>query len=195
MAKKTITALLVMILLVLVLIAIATKQFAKPEQKLVGKPIEAKTPRAQEPIRDKTPKAEETPLVKPGVKAELVYPSQANFWVNELRVAETYGENNFIPLRQSSVKTFAGSFGPYPEAPKNLKTVLCAELYKIPAAPSCETVETIYRQNYVSFAKGYVYDEYIGGMAAKDYIAYYDVYLGETRVASSNRAVIRTVKG
>ena len=57
----------------------------------------------------------------------------------------------------------------------------------------CETVPTIFRNGEVSFARGYQFDEFIGGLAAKDYIAYFKVYAGDTVVAASNEAVIRTV--
>ncbi len=108
----------------------------------------------------------------------------------------TYEEGlNFIPIKDDQLKTFAGSFGPYFEdVTPYLKVVLCAQLYKVTAAPACEIVPLVYKEKYVSFARGYQSDEYIGGFAAKDYVAWYDVYVASTLVATSNRAVIRTVK-
>lgn len=158
------------------------------------------TPRAPDRIiMPPTPKAEEAEeSPQAGIPAEIIYPQEVNFWVNAIRVPDTtaYQEGlNYIPVKKNDIKTFAGSFGPYPIDPtQHIKVVLCAEFSNMPAAPACETVPVMYRENWVSFARGYQYDEYIGAMAAKDYTAYYDVYIGNTRVASSNKAVIRTIK-
>ncbi len=202
MAKTLlITAALIVIIVLLVIIA------AKPPTittEPVGKPIQmqptpaAPTPKAPEPAIEKpTPRAPEIEPTPPGIEISKVYPQEVNFWVNEIRVPETidYYGAKFIPIKESQLKTFAGSFGPYFEDPTPyIKVILCSEFYKVQAAPACEMVQLIYRDNYVSFAKGYQFDEYIGGMAAKDYLAYYDVYVGETPVAHSNKAVIRTIK-
>lgn len=139
------------------------------------------TPRAPEPL-------------PPGTTQSL-FPQEVHFWVNDVRVPAHQSESSYIPIKQSSLKTFAGSFGPYEQQPQDLRVVLCAELTRTPAAPACEVVPTIYRERYLSFARGYQYDEYIGGFAAKDYTAYYTVYSGETPVGHSNRAIIRTVHG
>jgi len=91
---------------------------------------------------------------------------------------------------------FAGSFGPYQIDPRpSIKVQLCAENYNVPQpSPNCQPVELTYSQGTVAFAVGLKYDEYIGGMAAKDYLAYYVVYSGDAKVAESEKAVIRTVK-
>lgn len=198
MKSKLIPILMVAIIGILLYIAVQ-----QPEAQTKPTPItqtpQAPTPKAPEiPRGEPTPKAPELPqATEPGVPAQLAFPETVNFWVNEIKVPETtaYVEGfNYIPLRKSDLKTFAGNFGQYPTDPtQNLKVVLCAEFYKVQAAPACETVPIIYKDGYVTFAKGYQFDEYIGAMAAKDYIAYYDVYAGQTKVASSNKAVIRTV--
>ena len=204
MAKTIIIGTLMVIIIGLLLyiavkpaptVTIPTEQPQQPSYVDRGPP----TPKAPEPTREPpTPRAEEAEPQPGGVPVELVYPTEVNFYVNELLIPETtaYEEGlGYIPIKESNVKTFAGSFGPYPADPTpHLQVILCSEFYKVAAAPACEKVNTIYRGGYVSFAKGYQYDEYIGAMAAKDYIAYYDVFLGETKVASSNRAVIRTIR-
>ncbi len=195
-----ITAALAIIIVLLLIIAV------KEPSTITTTP--APPPPAQQELTPRAPVSQpETPTQKapepapplaPGVQAEKVYPQETSFWVNEIRVPEstTYQEGlNFIPIKDDQLKTFAGSFGPYFEdVTPYLKVVLCAELYKVTAAPACEIVPIIYKERYVSFAKGYQFDEYIGGFAAKDYIAWYDVYVANTLVATSNRAVIRTVK-
>ena len=198
MAKTLfITALLIVIIGLLIYMAARQKTvITTPEPKPVETP-QAPTPKALEPERGTpTPKAPEEVLPKAGVEIEKVVPQEVNFWVNNIKVppSTTYKEGlNFIPIKQSNLKTFAGSFGPYFEDPTpHLKVMLCAEFYKIQAAPACEIVPFLFRDRYASFAKGYQYDEYIGGMAAKDYVAYYDVYVGTTPIAHSNKAVIRT---
>jgi hypothetical protein len=204
MAKTfVISTLLIIIIVILIIIAVQqpTTIVTKPVPQFQEPPQEDLTPRAPV-IQPETPtqKAPEpAPPLAPGVKAEKIYPAEINFWVNEIRVppSTTYQEGlNFIPIKDDQLKTFAGSFGPYFEDPTPyIHVILCAELYKVQAAPACEIVPIIYRNGFVSFARGYQFDEYIGGQAAKDYIAYYGIFLADTRLGESNRAVIRTVKG
>ena len=132
----------------------------------------------------------------PNTQFQDYYPGEVYFWVNDLLVpqATLYNGSKFIAIRTDQIRTFAGSFGPYYDNPtEHLTIVLCAELTKATAAPACERVESIYRENYVSFAKGYGEGEYIGGRVYKDYTAYYNVFADQTQVAASNKAVVRTV--
>lgn len=186
------------VIIIGLLLVIALKQ---PEMQTtpVQQPIQIErgepTPTAPEPDRGTpTPKAEETTPPPAGTPIEQIYPSEVNFYVNEVQIPQSMSYQEFIPIKQSKLKTFAGSFGPYTTQPTAIKAVLCSEFYKIQAAPACESVPTIFRNGYVSFAKGYQYDEYIGAMAAKDYVAYYNVYSGNTPIATSPKAIIRTVK-
>jgi hypothetical protein len=196
-----ITTLLIVIIVILTIIAVRqpTTIITTPSQKEILEQREL-TPRAPviQPELPTQKAPEPAPPLSPGVQAEKIYPRETTFWVNEIRVPEstTYEEGlNFIPIKEDKLKTFAGSFGPYFEdVTPYLKVVLCSELYKVTAAPSCEIVPIVQQGNQVSFARGYQFDEYIGGNAAKDYIAWYDVYVANTLVATSNRAVIRTVK-
>lgn len=165
---------------------------------IIVKPVQPQTPKAQPIVPKVTPPQIEEPALPPGPSMEEIYPSETNFWVNTIRVpaTTTYDEGyNFIPVKQDDIKTFAGSFGPYFDDPsQHITVILCAELSKVQAAPACQRVQTIYRDNYLSFAVGFQFDEYIGGMAAKDYIAYYVVSVGNEVIARSNTAVIRTVR-
>jgi hypothetical protein len=192
-----ITAALILIIALLVIIAVNQQTVVTIPQEPIK--IEQPTPRAEEPpLGTPTPREEDVYQELPGVEIEKVYPGEAHFWVNEIKVPEgqsTYNGYNFIPIKEDKLKTYAGTFGPYKEDPtKYIHVVLCAEMYRVNAAPACEIVPITYNDRYVSFAKGYQYDEYIGGLAAKDYSAYYDVYVGDIAVAHSNKAVIRTVK-
>ena len=124
------------------------------------------------------------------------YPDEVYFWVNDLLIPQVtlYNGSKFIAIRTDQIRTFAGSFGPYYDDPTaHITITLCAELTKAVAAPACERVEPIYRENYVSFAKGYDEGEFIGGRVYKDYTAYYNVFADQTQVAASNKAVVRTV--
>jgi len=202
MAKTLVIAgALVLIVVLLIIIALKLPQPIQttpvPEAKEVV--IEQPTPKAKVPERgEPTPREQEVRPPPEGVEISKVYPNEVHFWVNKIRVPETTTYEagyNFIPLKEDNLKTFAGTFGPYSEDPiPYIRVSLCSEMYKVGGAPTCETVPLTYRDRYVSFAKGYQFDEYIGGVAVKDYIAYYDVYAGETSVAHSNVAVIRTVK-
>lgn len=192
MTNVVIIVLLLVILGVLLILAIQTPP-------LQTTPIEQPTPKApwleQEIIIEETqttPKAPE-PTQPEGVPIEKVYAQTVQFFVNNIRVGlvNTY---DYIPLKKSQVKTFAGSFGPYSQDPTQyIRVELCAELVDFPAKPACEVVPVIFREGYVSFARGYKYDEYIGAQAAKDYTAYYTVYVGDTVVANGPKARIRTV--
>jgi hypothetical protein len=205
MAKKSkITKLLTGIILTIIIV-LATlfvvfifteKQttYTTPEQPIIEQP----TPIApQEQRGTPTPKAPEIKPTTPGIPIELK-PQETTFWVNQIQVPPytTYEEGlNYIPIKQSQLKTFAGSIGPYQTDPtQQVKIILCAQLSTAMAAPACENVPIIFKENYVSFARGYQDDEFIGGMAAKDYTAYYEVYAGNKPIAISNKAVIRTVR-
>ena len=190
---------LIIVLLLIIAIKPPTTIVTTPQTQVALQPQVQEKPTArytEEPRGQPSPKEETPPPA--GVPAEVVYPKETIFWVNEIRAPDTeayVGGVNFIPIKEDRLKTFAGSFGPYYEDPiPYVHVILCAEFYKVKAAPSCEIVPLIYRDNYVSFAKGYQFDEYIGGMAAKDYIAYFNVYYGDEIIGYSNRAVIRTIK-
>ncbi len=198
MKKILLTGILALIAILLLIIAVKEPIQTTPTQPIITQP-ETPTPRLEIPKVEEmppTPKAEE-PL-PPGVPIQKVQPRDIQFWVNNIQVAPTtdYYGGAFIRLEDDDIKTFAGSFGPYFEDPlPYLYVELCSELYKVGGAPSCEPVPLLYKGGYVSFARGYKFDEYIGGNAAKDYIAYYTVYSGPTEIAHSNVGVIRTVKG
>jgi len=164
-----------------------------PDQPVVYPEIVEKvTPEVPEA---KTPKAEEVVNIAPEFK-DLV-PSETRFFVNEIEVPPfSSSYYNYIPLKEHDLKSFAGSFGPYSKNPiPYINVKLCAENYKVSnPAPVCQPVELIFRQGMVSFAVGLQYDEYIGGMAAKDYLAYYTITSGDANAGESNKAVIRTVK-
>lgn len=200
MAKTTIiTILLIVAIVLLVYIAV------RPQTTIITTPVPP-TPIVVQPVTPRapqievgviTPKAPVTKQPAAGIEIEKVLPQQVEFYVNDIRVpgTTTYEAGlNFIPVKKNNIKTFAGSFGPYFEDPTpHMKVVLCAEYYKIEVAPACEVVPLSYQGRYVTFARGYTFDEYIGGMAAKDYAAYYTIYAGEAPVGYSNKAIIRTV--
>lgn len=157
------------------------------------------SPRAPDetPLEQPTPRAPEVTPKPSGIPAESVFPQEINFWVNNIFVPfnSDFEGGRFIRIEDDDIKTFAGSFGRYEEDPRaHLRVELCAELSKGVGAVSCENIALVFRDRYVSFAKGYQFDEYIGGSAAKDYYAFYTVYVGDIKVAESNHAVIRTVK-
>jgi hypothetical protein len=197
MAKASMTNVVIIVLLLVILGVLLILAIQTPP--LQTTPIEQPTPKApwleQEIIIEETqttPKAPE-PTQPEGVPIEKVYAQTVQFFVNNIRVGlvNTY---DYIPLKKSQVKTFAGSFGPYSQDPTQyIRVELCAELVDFPAKPACEVVPVIFREGYVSFARGYKYDEYIGAQAAKDYTAYYTVYVGDTVVANGPKARIRTV--
>ncbi|PIN74732.1 hypothetical protein COV18_05930 [Candidatus Woesearchaeota archaeon CG10_big_fil_rev_8_21_14_0_10_37_12] len=223
MGKKILIALVCLVIIVILLLlalqypviqqtkTVQTTPQQYPEQQemveqeqLLELPTELEIPTPRSPALETrpaaTPKAPEPELSPTGVSIDKVFPQTVQFWVNTIKVPDTTGATeytyNYIPVQARELKTFAGSFGPYAEDPiEHIIILLCAELTKITAAPSCQPVNIVFRDGYVSFAKGYQYDEYIGGMAAKDYTAYYEIHLKETDtiIRTSNKAFVRTV--
>jgi hypothetical protein len=200
MAKASMTNIVIIVLLLVILGVLLILAIQTPP--LQTTPVEQPTPKApwldeqvivieEEPTAP-TPSAPE-PTEPEGIPLEKVFAQTVQFYVNNIRVGlvETY---DYIPIKKSQVKTFAGTFGPYTQDPTEfIRVELCAELVDFPAKPACEVVPVLYRDGYVSFARGYKYDEYIGAQAAKDYTAYYTVYVGDTVVANGPKARIRTV--
>jgi len=200
MAKTAIvTILLIVAIVLLVYIAVRPQTIITTPVPPTPITVQPLTPRApQIEVGVTTPKAPVTKQPAAGIEIEKVLPKQVEFYVNDIRVPETTtyegGGLSFIPVKKNDIKTFAGSFGPYFEdLTQHMKVVLCAEYYKVAAAPACEVVQLNYQGKYVTFARGYQFDEYIGGMAAKDYAAYYTIYAGEAPIGYSNKAIIRTV--
>lgn len=200
MAKVVWAALLAAFIVLVVLAGLFPP--VEPPMEAMPRPVEVQVERVlpeprPEPVRAEqpvSPVAEQPQNVAPQF-GEL-RPAEVLFWVNEIGVPP-YQETfySFIPIEESDVKTFAGRFGPYAVDPREwLRVDLCAEQYKIPAGPACMPVVLSFDGTYASFAVGLQHDEYVGGLAAKDYLAYYIVRSGEAVVAESNRAVVRTVK-
>jgi len=189
-------------MLLIIIIAILTYLAVQP-QTIVTTPQQPTTPvivtpEEPTPVAEPVERGEPTPKApeptEPGLREDL-HPNEIHLWANDIRVPAIADYNYFIPIKESNLKTFAGSFGPYYEDVSDEVSVkLCAEFYKTPAAPACEWVPIIYKEKYISFARGYQFDEYIGGLAAKDYLVYYTVYAGDNAIAYSNKGVIRTVK-
>src|SRR3989344_2906059 len=99
-------------------------------------------------------KVEEVPQARvetptPKVEVKNNYPDEVYFWVNDFLIphATLYNGSKFISIRESQIRTFAGSFGPYFEDPtEHINVTLCAELTKTIAAPACEKMDFIYRE-------------------------------------------------
>lgn len=172
-------------------------------KEIVEEPVFIEQPEEQAPVQDQ-PVKEDVPLIPPETTkpkniapaGESFVPDKVAFWVNQIQVPP-YSESfyDFIPLKETKLKTFSGTFGPYAIDPRqDLRVDLCSELYKVPSAPACQPVQLSFQDAYASFAVGLAYDEFIGGMAAKDYLAYYKIFYDGNHIATSNKAVVRTVK-
>ena len=122
-------------------------------------------------------------------------PSQMYFFVDSIIVPEVQAYN-FLPLPQDDMRTFSGKFGPYPEDYSDLLTVeLCSFVSSQPEMIACEKVRDLnYIDGYITFARGYDWDEYIGGMAMRNFGAFYRVKSPEFgEIAKSNSAVVELV--
>ncbi len=197
---KAIIITLVLLAIIVVLLFVAVQQpqivYTQPTEKPAVIP-EQPTPTAPIIHEEPTPRAEVKEPTVAGVEFDKVYPQDVNFWVNEILVPKTslYEGQQFIPIKEGDIKTFAGSFGPYYYDPSDhIKIKLCAQLKNYEVGETCEIVPFSFREKYVTFVKGYQHDEFIAGFAAKDYKVWYDVFVGDTRIAASNVAIVRTVR-
>ena len=94
------------------------------------------------------------------------------------------------------MRSFSGKFGPYPEDyRKFLYVELCSYVLSQPEMFGCERIRDLnFEDGYVAFARGYDYDEFIAGLAMRNFGAYYVVQSTEFGpVATSNKAVINLV--
>lgn len=130
----------------------------------------------------------------PDDKAKLI-PGFMSFYVNTILVPADQSYN-FLPLKKDDMRTFSGKFGPYPEDYSDLLTVeLCSFVSSQPEMIACEKVRDLnYIDGYLTFARGYDWDEYIGGMAMRNFGAFYRVKSQEFgEIAKSNSAVVELV--
>lgn len=123
-------------------------------------------------------------------------PVNVEFYVNSIIVPSGLNEYNFLPLKKDDMRAFSGKFGPYTEDYRNLLYVeLCSYVLSQPEMSGCEKIRDLNFENgYIAFARGYDYDEFIAGLAMRNFGAYYVVKSTEFGpVATSNKAVINLV--
>jgi hypothetical protein len=98
---------------------------------------------------------------------ELLAPQILGFAVDRISVPEINFYNS-ISLKKDKIHVFSGIAGYYQQDPtKYIGAYLCTYAYKIAAAPlSCEQVPLSYKNNKISFARGYAPDYYIADQAA-----------------------------
>ncbi len=123
-------------------------------------------------------------------------PLNVEFYVDSIMVPPMMNEYNFLPLKKDDMRSFSGKFGPYPEDCRKLIYVeLCSYVLSQPEMFGCEKIRDLnYIDGYMTFARGYDYDEFIAGLAMRNFGAYYVVQSAEFGpVATSNKAVINLV--
>jgi len=129
------------------------------------------------------------------IAKDSLIPAEIQFYVNTIPV---YGPmpSAFIPIYQDDMKTFSGKFGPYDFDPREfIGAKLCSYPKNFPDMLNCESVNLNYANNYVSFARGYDYDEYIGRQALKNYGAvYFIISPAYGNIAQSPNAIIKLVE-
>ena len=123
-------------------------------------------------------------------------PLNVEFYVDSIMVPPVMNEYNFLPLKKDKMRSFSGKFGPYTEDyRKFLYVELCSYVLSQPEMFGCEKIRDLnYVDGYIAFARGYDYDEFIAGLAMRNFGAYYVVQSTEFGpVATSNKAVINLV--
>ena len=138
----------------------------------------------------------EAPAYEGGIPAkENLVPANMEFYVNTIQVP-AMADYSFLPIQRDRIRTFSGKFGPYPEDfRKYMYVELCSFVESQPEMFVCEKIRDLnYVDGFMTFARGYDYDEYIAGMAMRNFGAYYTVNSGEFgQITVSNKAIINLV--
>jgi len=122
-------------------------------------------------------------------------PQFVEFNVNKIMIPEMQ-VSAFIPVQRDNPRVFSGKFGPYPEDYSEFIYVeLCSFVESQPEMFACEKIRNLnYMDGYLTFARGYDWDEYIAGLAMRNFGTYYEVKSGEFgTLATSNRGIINLV--
>ena len=128
-------------------------------------------------------------------KQNLV-PDSVSFFVDSIPVVVNMQSPDFLPLSQDNMRVFSGKFGPYPENyNKFIYVELCSFVVSQPEMFGCERIRNLnFVDGYLTFARGYDWDEYIAGLAMRNFGAYYVVKSTEYGpLATSPRAIINLV--
>jgi len=120
------------------------------------------------------PSIEEMP-----VQVDTYYPSKAElapattiFSANRIVIPERQFIQ-YLPLRAGRIRHFQGRFGPYEQDLRQyLEVHLCSAEINL-GLQACEVVQTSFRDGWVEFAKGYTEEEFIGGLAREQFVAFY----------------------
>jgi hypothetical protein len=128
-------------------------------------------------------------------KGNLV-PISTSFYVDSIPVMVNMQSPDFFPLSKYNMRVFSGKFGPYPENYNKFVYVeLCSFVESQPEMFGCERIRNLnFVDGYLTFARGYDWDEYIAGLAMRNFGAYYVVKSTEYGpLATSKRAIINLV--
>lgn len=146
--------------------------------------------------------AYETPALTPpalptaeNIDKETLIPDITYLYVNKIPiVGQMY--TAFIPIYYDDMKTFSGRFGPYDfDVRPYIEVKLCSFPNTFPDMLNCETVELNYANNFVSFARGYTYDEYIARQALKNYgVVYFIISPTYGNIAQSPTGIIKVIE-
>ncbi|MBD3361987.1 hypothetical protein GF358_04325 [Candidatus Woesearchaeota archaeon] len=142
------------------------------------------------------PKSTPQPTLARGeMPLNSLIPSETILYVNKIPVATNF-QSNFIPIYYDDMKTFSGKFGPYNMDPRAFIGVqLCTYPKSFPDMLNCESVPLNYANKYVSFARGYAYDEYIARQALKNYgVVYFVISPSYGNIAQSPTAIIKVIE-
>lgn len=126
---------------------------------------------------------------------EWLVPQSVELYVDSIMVPEM-DAYDFIPLSEDKMRTFSGKFGPYTENYNEyLYVELCSFVLSQPEMFACEKIKDLnYANNFLSFARGYAHDEFIAGLAMRNFGVYYSVKSTEFGpLAKSNSARINLV--
>lgn len=189
---KLASALVILALLVVVLAIQKSPMPVTKEAVLV--PIEVKMP---EEVKKPVVKDFVAPVstdvnhseipVAPEEKTIPLVPKVLSFTVNRY-IVPVNQPMYFVPIRKEDIRSFSGSFGPYPQSVrKYVEVMLCASEIDGSGIRCAQSVPD-YRGDMMEFMEGYNTDEYIAGVARKQFLAWYELHTSEGMIAKSNVA-------
>lgn len=125
----------------------------------------------------------------PEQKTIKLAPDIMTFNVNRYPIPQTQ-PMQYIPIAKDKIKLITGSFGPYTESVRQyIKVILCSSETD-GTYPACEQIVPTYRGGMMEFAQGYNVNEYIAGVARKQFLAWYELHTNDGMIAKSNIASI-----
>ena len=187
---------IIIVVIALVLFAILLATLPRPSQEaprgIVGIP-----PEIPEVVPPPTV-APEAPPEEENITPEVEAPPRTDLAPEELSLAvgPIEAQGQLIKRKEDRIRQYTGHFGTYDADPREeLDVQLCALPSDSEPFESCDIVETTFADNHVRFNAVYDVDEYIGGIARREFVIQFIVLDKQgNELARSKSALVEFVK-